>query len=159
MPRLEKGGAMMKSRTVAIFLLAIVVVGGIVYTLYGDKLSGPSDKDQVEALANTLVKAVSRGNREALEESLDDEFVFDRSDAIVTREQFIEDVIKGDLWARLSDEQDLEIAGDAAFLTAPFDANVLMGDEFFEVSGTMTIDFIKQGQTWSVRSIRIMPLF
>jgi hypothetical protein len=41
----------------------------------------------------------------------------------------------------------------------PFDANVLMGDEFFEVSGTMTIDFIKQGQTWSVRSIRIMPLF
>jgi hypothetical protein len=118
MPRLEKGGAMMKSRTVAIFLLVIVVVGGIVYTLYGDKLSGPSDKAQVEALANTLVKAVSRGDREALEESLDDEFVFDRSDAIVTREQFIEDVIKGDLWARLSDKQDLEIAGDAAFLTA-----------------------------------------
>ncbi|NLJ24973.1 MAG: hypothetical protein GX354_06065 [Firmicutes bacterium] len=56
----------MKSRTVAIFLLVIVVVGGIVYTLYGDKLSGPSDKDQVEALANTLVKAVSRGDREAL---------------------------------------------------------------------------------------------
>lgn len=150
---------MMKTRTAAIFLLIIVVVGGIVYTLCWDKFGGPSDKDQLEALATTLIKAVSRGDREALEESLNDEFVFDRSDAIVTRDQFIEDVIKGDLWARLSDKQDLEIAGDAAFLTAPFDANVSMGDEFFEVSGTMTIDFIKQGKTWSVRSIRIMPLF
>lgn len=149
---------MMKPKMATILILVIIVVGGIAYTLCLDKFTGPSDKEQVEALAQTLIKAVSRGDGEALEETLDDEFVFDRFDDIVTRSEFIQDVVRGELWARLRDNQDLEVSGDVAFLTAPFDANILMDDELLEVSGTMTIDFVRQGKSWSVRSIRIMPL-
>ena len=149
---------MMKPRMATILILVIIVVGGIAYTLCLDKFAGPSDKEQVEALVQTLIKAVSRGDGEALEETLDDEFVFDRFDDIVTRSEFIQDVVRGGLWARLRDDQDLEVSGDVAFLTAPFDANIPMDDELLEVTGTMTIDFVRQGKSWSVRSIRIMPL-
>jgi ketosteroid isomerase-like protein len=140
-------------------LLVIVVVGALVYFIYPEKVIGPSDKAQIEALAETLITAILQGDKEALDETLDDEFVFDRSDTVMTRSQFIRDIVKGDLWAKLSDQRELEVTGDVAFLTAPFDANIVIDSQFMEVSGTMTIDFIKQEKTWSVRSIRIMPTF
>lgn len=143
----------------ALALLAIAIVGAVVYFTYPDKVVGPSDKAQVEALAETLITAILQVDEEALEEALDEDFVFDRSDTVMTRSQFMRDVIKGDLWAKLSDQREIEVSGDTAFLTAPFDANIVIGGEFFEVSGTMTIDFIKHEKAWSVRSIRVMPIF
>ncbi|NMB47092.1 MAG: nuclear transport factor 2 family protein [Firmicutes bacterium] len=149
----------MKPKLLALLLLVVVGVGFIVYSIYPDRPRGPSDKAQVESLAEQLITAVLQSDEEVLNEILDADFVFDRSDMLMTRSQFIRDISAGDLWVRLSDEREVEAAGDAAFIITPFDANIVIGDEFLEVSGTMTLDFVKQEKTWSVRSIRIMPLF
>lgn len=149
----------MRPRMYALFLFVLVVLGAVVYFTYPDKkLGGPSDSAQVEGLAEGLIAAVLQGDMEALEKILHKDFVFDRLDTVMTRSQFTQDIAKGDLRARLSDQRELEISGDAAFLTTSFDADMVIDDELLKVSGTMTIDFIKQGKTWSVRSIRIMPL-
>lgn len=148
------------NRKLSILLVCLLVVAGIAIHLVSSGREGRfSDKAQVEVLADSLISAIMQGNEDALERALHQEFVFDAYDMIVSRSQFIREVVKGDLWAKLSDDGQLEISGDLASLTAPFEANVVWDDEFLEISGTMTVDFVKSEKVWSARSIRIMPTF
>ena len=150
----------MVNRKLSILVICVLIaVGVIIHFTSTGRVGGPSDKAQVEALAEILVSAVMKGDELALQEILHEEFVFDAMDMLATRSQFIGDVVAGDLWAKLSDDRELEISGKSAFLTAPFEANVVLNGEFLQVSGTMTVDFIKSDKTWSVRTIRVMPVF
>ena len=147
----------MVNRKLSILVICVLIaVGVIIHFTSTGRVGGPSDKAQVEALAEILVSAVMKGDELALQEILHEEFIFD---AMATRSQFIGDVVAGDLWAKLSDDRELEISGKSAFLTAPFEASVVLNGEFLQVSGTMTVDFIKSEKTWSVRTIRVMPVF
>lgn len=140
-----------------LIICALIAIGVIVHLTSTGKVGGPSDKTQVEVLAEDLIVAVMKGDEEVLQNVLHQDFVFDAMDMLVSRSQFIRDVVSGDLWAKLSDSRELEIDGKAAFLTAPFDANVVVDGDFFEVSGTMKVGFVKDDKVWLVRTIRVMP--
>lgn len=148
----------MVNRKLSILMICgLIAVGVIVHLTSTGKVGGPSDKVQVEALADSLISAVMKGDEQVLQEVLHEDFVFDAMDMLVSRHQFIRDVVSGDLWADLSDTRELEIAGQSAFLTAPFEANVVVDGDFFQVSGTMKVGFVKGDKAWSVRTIRVMP--
>lgn len=147
------------TRKVSVLTISVLIVGGILFYLAGSgNLFGPSDKTQVGATAEKMFAAILQGDEAVLQAVLHKDFVFDAMDMLVGRREFISNIVSGDLWAKVADERELEMTGTSAAMITPFEANAVIYDEFFQFSGTMRVDFVKEEAGWLVRTIRVMPV-